>query len=79
MLCGMIWGALLALSTSSPLPELNDRNFDQIVDKIRPTERENRWQEIPWHASLWSGVIEAQRQEKPLLIWAMDGHPLGCV
>jgi hypothetical protein len=27
---------------------------------------------------LWDGVIAAQKQDMPILLWAMNGHPLAC-
>ena len=39
---------------------------------------EQRWREIPWLASFADGLDAAHEQEKPLLLWAMNGHPLGC-
>jgi hypothetical protein len=36
------------------------------------------WRTIPWQTDLLAGQRLALQQEKPLFIWAMDGHPLGC-
>jgi hypothetical protein len=33
-------------------------------------------QEIRWRPELRKAAAEAERDRKPLLIWAMDGHPL---
>lgn len=60
------------------LPELSDKTYALIRDHILPSKAELQWQEIPWRASFWQGVIEAHKQEKPLLVWAMNGHPLAC-
>jgi len=46
---------------------------------IRPTEAERRWLEIPWRTSFWQSVLDSQRERKPILLWAMNGHPMGCV
>ena len=45
---------------------------------IKPRKSEDRWAEIPWLASLWQARQEAAKQGKPILLWEMDGHPLGC-
>jgi hypothetical protein len=45
---------------------------------IEPAPAELAWTEIPWRTSLWSALSEAQASERPLLLWAMNGHPLGC-
>ncbi len=58
--------------------ELNDRTFDAWVEKIAPCEEELAWRAIPWRSAFCDAVVEAQEAGKPLLIWAMNGHPLGC-
>jgi hypothetical protein len=37
-----------------------------------------RWTEIPWETDLIEARRRAAREGKPLLMWVMDGHPLGC-
>jgi hypothetical protein len=67
------------LSTQAePAPHLDHDNFAQWRDFILPNPGESKWQEIPWHESFWKGLLQAQEQNKPLLLWAMNGHPLGC-
>lgn len=58
--------------------ELSPETFDHWRQYLRPTEEEMRWTEIPWRASFWQGVIDAQEQRKPVLLWVMNGHPMGC-
>lgn len=45
---------------------------------IRPSADELRWEAIPWQASFAAGLRAASEQGRPLLLWAMNGHPLGC-
>jgi hypothetical protein len=45
---------------------------------IRPSASEDRWASIPWRISLWEARKEAAKDGKPILLWEMDGHPLGC-
>ena len=60
-------------------PDLNDETFARWRDFIRATEQELRWQEvIPWRSVFGSAVVEASARNKPLLAWAMNGHPLAC-
>ena len=42
-----------------------------------PDAREEAWRKIDWKSTFWDAVIEAQKEEKPILLWAMNGHPLG--
>ena len=47
-------------------------------DLIAPTADELRWREIPWRASFWQAVVDAQEARRPVLLWTMNGHPMGC-
>jgi hypothetical protein len=53
-------------------------NFDDLRRAIRPTETESAWLAIPWRTDLWQARREAAATGKPILLWEMDGHPLGC-
>lgn len=50
---------------------------DKLFRQICPAPGELRWQKIGWAPSLWAGVVEAHAQKKPILLWTMNGHPLG--
>ncbi len=69
---------LVCLVLVAAAPDLNEGTFAKWRDYIRPSERELRWLKIPWRAAVWPAVLEAQQTDKPLLIWAMNGHPLAC-
>ena len=45
---------------------------------VAPTEQDEKWLEIGWKANLWEARKEAAVKGKPILLWEMDGHPLGC-
>ena len=34
--------------------------------------------QVPWLTSLWEAREKAAAEGKPILLWEMDGHPLGC-
>jgi hypothetical protein len=70
--------ATFVLLTIATVPELNDHTYAKWRDHVRPRAEEVNWQEVPWRATLWDAVVEAQRQDKPILLWAMNGHPLAC-
>lgn len=61
---------------TNSVPVLTDETFEALFEACRP-QRE-RWTDIPWIGELWEGRQKAAREEKPLFIWAMNGHPLGC-
>ena len=59
-------------------PELNDRTFASWRDRIRPRPAERSFETVPWLPTFWDGVMTAQKEDKPILLWAMNGHPLAC-
>ena len=50
----------------------------RALEHILPEKGELAWTQVPWHATLWDAVIEAQRRKMPILLWAMNGHALAC-
>lgn len=50
-----------------------------VVKEILPRADELAWQEIAWRTDLWEARKEAATAGKPIYLWEMDGHPLGCV
>lgn len=71
---------LVGLTCSIGLAEdrLDPKKLDAIREIIRPTQRELKWSAIPWMTSLWEARRRAAAEDKPILLWEMDGHPLGC-
>ncbi|YCM43543.1 hypothetical protein V2O64_19735 [Verrucomicrobiaceae bacterium 227] len=51
----------------------------EVVQEILPKTEEKAWQEIDWKVDLWEARQEAAKTGKPIYLWEMDGHPLGCV
>ena len=56
--------------------ELTDANYAKWRDHVLPRNWELSYRKIPWRSSYWEAVIEAQEADKPILLWAMNGHPL---
>lgn len=69
---------LVVLAGLADMPELNDQTYAKWRDHIRAKPTELSWEEVPWRTTFWEAVIEAQQKEKPILMWAMNGHPLAC-
>lgn len=59
-------------------PALTAATFAGLWEHVVPEGSELAWQRIGWRGVLADAVQEAQRADKPLLVWAMNGHPLGC-
>ena len=60
-----------------PAPELTDRSYGEWLEFIRPGKSELGWREIRWHKSLSDAAKEARELQRPILLWAMNGHPCG--
>ena len=56
---------------------LDDAKFEQLHDELKPDESK-LWRTIPWRISVLDAQAAASQEGKPIFIWAMDGHPLGC-
>ena len=58
---------------------LTPADLPRLRDLIKPQPDEDRWAKIAWRTDLWAARREAAEKGKPILLWEMDGHPLGCV
>lgn len=58
---------------------IDPAKFAHLHALIKPKAAEETWAQIPWMTSLWEARRQAAREGKPILLWEMDGHPLGCV
>lgn len=52
-------------------------NFEKLHRELQPSGEEV-WRKIPWETDLLKAQAKAAKEKKPIFIWAMDGHPLGC-
>jgi hypothetical protein len=57
---------------------LNEENYATWRDHILPNPSEMSWEQIPWLTTFKDGILAADAADKPLLLWTMNGHPLGC-
>ena len=56
--------------------ELTDTTYAKWRDYVLPKPDELAYRSIPWRPSFWEAVVEAQKKDRPILLWAMNGHPL---
>jgi hypothetical protein len=61
-----------------PPAGLTDMTFASWRDRIRPKAQERCFEAVHWLPTFWDGVMTAQEEDKPILLWAMNGHPLAC-
>ena len=67
----------ILLPASARAEELTEAKFKQLHAELQPAADEP-WRTIPWKIALLDAQQTAARENKPIFIWAMDGHPLGC-
>ena len=70
--------AAVAAHADPAKPALSDAEYTSVLKAIRPAAGEDRFAQIPWQTSLWQARKVAAKEGKPILLWEMDGHPLGC-
>ena len=70
--------ALAGALSAHAVEPLTHEQFADLHLLIQPTREESRWTRIPWLTSLWEARRLAAAKGKPILLWEMDGHPLGC-
>jgi hypothetical protein len=70
---------VLSLATARASEPIKPEHFEKLHALIKPQADEEKFMQIPWLTNLWEARKQAAAQGKPLLLWEMDGHPLGCV
>ncbi len=64
---------------SANLAKLDRAQQDRLHEQIAPAAEENKWLDIGWETDLIAAQKRAMATGKPIFLWQMDGHPLGCV
>ena len=70
-------GLALGMAAEAADP-VSPEQFQTLHALIKPHPGEDKWAEIPWLANLWEARQRAAAEGKPILLWEMDGNPLGC-
>ncbi|HIC18872.1 TPA: hypothetical protein EYO77_12255 [Candidatus Poribacteria bacterium] len=58
------------------LTKLNINEFETLHTSVIPPKE--TWTKINWEIDFWKARRQAYQTGKPIFMWAMDGHPLGC-
>ncbi len=79
----VVWAVLAGLvmpaaQASASLNGLTEARAGELHELLTP-DPEAVWRTIPWMTSVLEAQREALEKGRPIFIWAMDGHPLGCV
>lgn len=60
------------------MPSTIDRDeFERLYSLIKPKPDDRLWSEIPWELTLSAARKKAMVENRPMLVWAMNGYPLG--
>lgn len=65
-----------AFSATADSVDLSDAEFKRLHAELQPGD--SPWLTIPWKISVLNAQRTGAKEDKPIFIWAMDGHPLGC-
>jgi hypothetical protein len=70
---------LIAVSLSrTPAAAQEWKDLESLHRLIIPDTSEAAWQKIPWLTDLREARKKATEEGRPIFLWEMDGHPLGC-
>ena len=57
--------------------KLTETSFERIRKALQEKPTVEHWQKIPWRPDLNVAIEEARGDDKPILLWMMNGHPCG--
>lgn len=60
------------------LPTLEPDSVASWHEYLQPIDAEAGFEAIEWHPTFADGLRAANQADRPLLLWVMNGHPLGC-
>lgn len=70
--------ALLLAATANSAANERPSPEKDLMAVIAPSAKEQAWLAIPWETDLTEARRKAAAEGKPIFLWEMDGHPLGC-
>ncbi len=73
----MLLASIIGIVLITAEEEISEAEFTRLHRTVTQSAEEP-WRSIPWNTSLLTAQQQAAKEKKPLFIWAMDGHPLGC-
>ena len=73
-----VLGLLAILPIATSTAEVSEAQFDALFKLCIPAKSASGWLELGWEIDLWKARERAAREGKPIFLWEMDGHPLGC-
>ncbi|MBI3271332.1 MAG: hypothetical protein HYZ53_20215 [Planctomycetes bacterium] len=68
---------LASLSAIASAQTLTPRSYAEIRKQVDLRPGDLAWQAVDWKSTLFDGLVEAQRQDKPIFVWFYFGDPRG--
>ena len=65
-------------ASQADAPLLRRVDLEDWRAHLLPGAADLRFAQIAWEPTFLDGVRRASEEERPLLLWLMNGHPLGC-
>ena len=56
---------------------LTETTYPAILKALQNLPVKTYWKEIPWRPNFGEAIKDARKEDKPILLWAMNGHPCG--
>jgi hypothetical protein len=73
----LVFGWIVVTAAQGQSQDWADASAEKLCKSVCQA-RDETWRTIPWQTDLIDAQRLAVAQSKPIFIWAMDGHPLGC-
>jgi hypothetical protein len=73
----VILSALLLTRSNVAPPALTEQTFAAVRGHASPTQQDLAFQGIDWKTSVFEGLLQAQREDKPMVMWMYFGDPRG--
>jgi hypothetical protein len=75
-----VWftAAIVSCGNALAAEPLSQNDYAVVSAICKPGDGEDAWASIPWEIDLWRARRAAAEAGKPIVLWEMDGHPLGC-
>jgi hypothetical protein len=76
-LCLILAVGVQAALLAAPPSRLSDESYAEVRKHVELKAEDLRFQQVDWHDSVIKGVQQAQKEDKPLLLWLYFGDPRG--